>query len=169
MYKKIIFGTLLTFVCLGNSHANSEYLVARVGAMLINTANTKPLLASGLYYGYGLDERTAIEAEANIGLAGGKYNQGDGNFGSFDVWTIAAYGVYRYPFTHNFYAKTKLGLLYENVTNNTREKKLPQRDYGVSGGIGLGLRFKQALTLEAEFTLLEQNIFYSGMGIHYQY
>ena len=167
--KKIFFLLALLTSFNGVAQANSEYLVARMGAMFINVEGATPLYASGLYYGYGLDERMAIEAEANIGVAGGSYNQGNGNFGSFDVWTVAAYGVYRYPFTRTFYAKGKFGLLFESVTNNTRDAKLPQQDYGFSGGIGLGAQFKQRLTLEAEFSLLEANIYYSGLGVHYQF
>ena len=155
--------------CVQTAYASSEYLVARTGAMFINAGNAKPLIASGVYYGYNLNEQTSIEAEANVGLGGGKYNDGQGNFGNFDIWTVAAYGVYRHPFTHNFYAKGKFGLLFENITNNARNEKLIHQDYGFSGGIGLGLQLKQKLTLEAEFSLLEQDIYHTGLGIHYKF
>lgn len=160
---------LLNLALINSASANTEYLVARGGAMFINAQSTKPLVASGVYYGYSLDENVSLEAEANVGIAGGAYNDGTGNYGNFNIWTIAAYAAYRHPFTSTFYGKGKFGLLFENITNHTRSEKLVRQDYGFSGGMGLGFHVQQKLTLELEFTLLEQDIYYSGLGVHYKF
>ena len=168
--NKLIFG-LVIFIFAANSHAESktEYLVARTGAMFIQAQNTQPLLAGGVYYGYGIDENVALEVEANIGAVGGSYNDGQGNYGEFDVWTIAGYAVYRYPISNQVFAKGKFGLLFENITNNTRTDKLIKNDYGFSGGLGLGLHLKKKLTIELEASLLEKDIYYAGSGFHYRF
>lgn len=167
--KKNLILLFILFCISTTAYAGTEYLVARAGTMLVNVGNTTPLISSGVYYGYNLNEKTSIEAEANVGLSGGKYNDGKGNFGSFDIWTVAAYAAYRHPLTHNLYAKGKFGLLFENITNNTRSEKLIHQDYGFSGGLGLGLQLKQKLTLETELSLLERDIYYAGLGVHYKF
>ena len=168
MKKTILLLFVFTYISVP-AYADSEYLVARAGTMIVNVGNTTPIISSGVYYGYNLNEKTSIEAEANVGLSGGKYNDGKGNFGNFDIWTVAAYIAYRHPFTHNFYAKGKFGLLFENITNNARSEKLVHQDYGFSGGLGLGLQLKQRLTLETELSLLERDIYYAGLGVHYKF
>jgi hypothetical protein len=137
--------------------------------MFVQTKNASPIIASGVYYGYSAGNNVAFEAEANVGLKGGGYNNGKGDIGKYDIWTVAAYATYRHPFTNFLYAKAKIGLLFENIANNTKNEQLLNRDYGFSGGVGIGVNIKQTLTLEGELSLLEKDIYYSGLGIHIKF
>ena len=152
---------------LANAQAQDEYLVSRIGAMIIKKDNAKPLLAAGLYYGYGIDKNIAIEAETNIGLSGGAFNQGDDVVGNYNLRTIAGYGVYRLALSHQGYIKAKFGLLFENIIRQLKTTKESTLDYGFSGGLGIGLNFKKRLTIETEISIIEKTIFHPSMGIHY--
>jgi hypothetical protein len=108
-----------------------------------------------------------------LGFSGGEYEKHDPANGSviekgaYNVSTLAAYGVYRYPLWQGGYIKTKLGLLYENVS---RELELgdtwEDTDFGAAGGLGFGVMMMNQFTMELEATVIDKDIIFYSLGTH---
>lgn len=169
--KQSVLAVLLAVLLISvSAHADrgDQYLIAKLGAMQIQKNSADALFSVGAYYGYGITSDITAEAEVNIGLTGGEYGAGQ-DAGSYDVWTLAGYGVYRLPISGNAYVKGKLGFLYENVTNDMFTVTYTTNDYGIAGGAGIGMTLPNKLTLEGEATLIDQDIIFWSVGVHYPF
>jgi hypothetical protein len=152
-----------------------QYLIPKLGFMSIGLYNAKPLFSGGLLYGYGITSGMTIEGEVNVGISGGGYQRRDisGSVyesGNYQIWTIAAYGVYRLPIMDYAYLKGKLGALYENI-KRTSDFANPDTatGYGLAGGIGLGVVAMEKLTFEFEVTGIDADIIFYSLGVHYPF
>ena len=168
--KKYFLTACVLFLCSGAAWADrgDQYLIAKLGVMQVDLNNADPLFSVGAYYGYGLMRNVSLEAEANFGFLGGKFAAPNpANSGEYNIWTLAGYGVYRLPITEVFYGKGKLGLLYENVENTGVDKTAT--DFGLAGGLGAGYVVGERMTLEAEATVIDQDIIFWSLGVHYSF
>jgi hypothetical protein len=176
---KKFFVAALAFLCAtpGIVYADrgDQYLLPKIGFMSIDLNEADPLFSAGLLYGYGITPSITIEGEVNLGISGGEYTRKDGNNveiekGEYNIWTTAAYGVYRLPFQDVAYLKAKAGGLYENVerTSDTAEEETAT-GFGFAGGLGLGVIFAQKLTLELEVTGIDESIIFYSLGVHYPF
>lgn len=147
------------------------YLVAKTGLMEINYRQSNPNYVIGVYGGYSFNRNLSVEGEFNYSLAGGGYHDGN-EFGKFSIGTAAGYGVHRSPITPWLYLKAKVGLLAESIAHTVDNIPNPttrQRDLGFSGGLGVGAQVMQQFTLEAEYTMIEKNVAYMSLGLHYPF
>ena len=173
--KKVlaVFLFWLLFNQLAYAHRGDQFLLPKFGFMDIQINNPTPLWSLGLLYGYGLSNRLSFEAEANFGINGGEYEKSDPSTGlivekgAYNVSTLAGYGVYRYPLWEAGYIKTKLGLLYENVSRELESnEKREDTDFGVAGGLGFGFMMMNRFTMELEATVIDKDIIFYSLGTH---
>lgn len=124
---------------------------------------------------YDFDTPIAIQAGYAIGLGFSietEYSKTDGEFSyysyprltlSADLTTLAVYGVYRTP--GNFYGKFKAGVLNEEVSVGSTSLSAT----GFSAGAGVGFRFNDHLSAEAEYTLIEADVDFLSLGINFHF
>lgn len=176
MTKKKILAVSI-FCILFNRLAFAErgdlYLLPKFGLMDIKINDPAPLWSAGLLFGYGLSNRLSLEAETNLGFSGGKYEKRDASTGaivekgSYKISTVAAYGVYRLPLWQGGYVKSKLGLLYENVSRDIEQAaKQENTSFGIAGGLGFGAMMMKKFTLELEATVIDKDIIFYSLGTH---
>lgn len=185
---------LIVFILSINSHlvyanAGDMYLLPKLGFMKVDLTNAEDLASLGLLYGVGLSKNISFEAELNASLnvfndswSGGEYEltNADGdltNKGSYQIWTLAGYAVYRVPVFKSFYLKGKLGVLYENVErtetipdpNTGKIEGETTNDTGVAGGLGFGFYMGKRVTMELEATLIDKDITFYSLGLHIRF
>lgn len=175
---KTIFNTLLLTLVAYSSNAwadrGDQYVLGKLGVISVKLNNADTLGSFGLLYGYGLTPKVSIESELNLGLLGGKYEQKNSagavfEEGEYRIWTLAGYGVYRFPLTDVAYLKGKFGLLYENVKRSGRVSDKVSKGFGLAGGVGAGTRIADTLTLEGEITSIDKDIIFFSVGLHYAF
>ena len=166
----VIAFIMVSTIAAGVSHADrgDQYVMAKIGLMSLDVNDADNLTTIGLIYGYGLTEAITVEGEYNTTVSGGEYNIGTDK-GDFSVWTLAAYGVYRYRFTDAVYLKAKLGVLHEDVERDGLLDSDTASDTGGAGGLGLGFVVGESLTVEAEYTIVEEDIQFFNVGLHYAF
>lgn len=152
----VVFSSTLSI-----ARAEGRFMGVKTGLILIDVSGVDNVIPVGVIYGRELDQITPgfwIEGEFNLGLLGGDVSGG----GDLDIWTIAAYGAYRYPVSDTSYLKGKAGLLYEDV----EIRSVSDDDINLSLGIGGGFKIDDRLTIEAEFTVIESDINFLSVGLH---
>ena len=173
--KKLVFGFLFYLLCIQGAQAarGDQFLLPKIGFMDIQINDPSPLWSAGLLYGFGLTNRLSVEAEVNLGISGGDYEKRDSatgavvEKGSYQVSTLAAYGAYRIPLWKEGYAKTKLGFLYEQVRRELEQSgSREDSDFGLAGGVGVGARMLDRITLEIEATVIDKDIIFYSLGTH---
>jgi len=185
---------LILFILSINFHlvyanAGDMYLLPKLGFMKVDLTNADDLASLGLLFGVGLSKNISFETEFNASLnvfndswSGGEYEttDADGNLnhkGTYKIWTIAGYGVYRVPILQSFYLKGKLGVLYENVertetipdVNTGKIEGETTNDTGIAGGLGFGFYMGKRVTMELEATLIDKDITFYSLGLHIQF
>lgn len=152
-----------------------QYVLGKLGFMSVKKNNADMVGSVGALYGYGVTPEIAIESELNLGLLGGKYEQKNNagvvyEKGDYRIVTLAGYGVYRFLVTDVTYLKGKFGLLYENVKRSGELiNNKTSKGFGLAGGVGVGTRIADALTLEGEITGIDKNIVFFSLGLHYAF
>ena len=105
---------------------------------------------------------------ANISF-GGFSTEFDATFADVDIdsyWynsssNLEAYGLYGvYRSSGEAYFKGKAGMVYEKIGSMS--------DTGLSVGVGGGIRL-ETVSLEAEFTILEEDANYFSVGVNYHF
>jgi len=173
--KTLLTASLLYCVLVTNyAHADlgDQYGLAKIGFMSINKNNADPVLALGGIYGIGLSPSFTFEAEFSISLGqGGEYVADNGDEGQYDIWTVAGYVAYRYPFNDTVYLKLKGGIVYEDVQRSGLESNSKSTGVGAAGGGGLGfvLNFGHPVMLEFEATATEKDIIFFSLGMTYPF
>ncbi|NOX76555.1 MAG: outer membrane beta-barrel protein [Gammaproteobacteria bacterium] len=159
--KKLLLTLALLAATTSVSQADrgDQYLLPKFGFMSVQLNNADPLYSIGVLYGYGITPEITVEAELNAGVTGG-----DSNLGGYEIWTLAGYGVYRYPVTVTGYIKAKLGLLHEAVSLDGNSAS----DQGAAGGIGYGFRYGQTI-YEFEATVIDEDIIFYSLGVNYPF
>ena len=89
--------------------------------------------------------------------------------GDLDMDTHALYGAFRYGET--VYFKAKLGVLREEVDIKVRPAgpSVSDNDTGLSGGIRVGARLGDHFMIEAEFTVIEEDVNYFSIGAGFRF
>ena len=164
---------------LGFAAAGDKYFLPKIGFMSIKVENADSLLTAGCMFGYGLNQNISVETEANYGFSGGTYTNTSKNIqGDFRIATIAVYGVYRIAWGETGYVKMKGGVHLENIKRSTdvlnpSVKPLElledssKTDTGFAGGLGVGGKLDNNLTMELELTGIDQKIRLLSLGLHY--
>ncbi|NIB42532.1 porin family protein [Pseudomaricurvus alkylphenolicus] len=90
------------------------------------------------------------------------YADVDYGYGSADFRSFALYGVYRSE--GDFYLKAKAGVLREEL----KVSFASEEETGFSAGIGAGWRLG-AVTLEAEYTIVEEDVNFYSLGANFHF
>ncbi|VUD56719.1 hypothetical protein TDB9533_02364 [Thalassocella blandensis] len=118
----------------------------------------------GIQLGYKVNDNIAVEFEylstsLDVEFSTDTLSASD----SLDVDTMAIYGVYRT--SGDFYFLGKAGLLSEDVSGPGESGS----DTGLSFGIGGGATINEMLSVEAEYTILEDDISFFGVTGRYHF
>jgi hypothetical protein len=177
MKKCLVAVFLIMEAMVGSAMADrgDQYLLPKLGFMSVDLYDADPLFSLGILYGFGITSAITFEGEVNLGISGGEYSKKDasnvvGEAGEYKIWTVAGYGVYRFPIRDYLYLKGKAGLLYESIerTSDIREGDTAT-GFGFAGGLGAGVIFGQKLTLELEATGIDESIIFYSLGFHYAF
>ncbi|RLU01289.1 outer membrane beta-barrel protein [Ketobacter sp.] len=122
----------------------------------------------GFLVGYNLGNGAAIEFEHNksdtfhAGLSGYYGPQVEG-----EIETSALYFAYRSQGTVFF--KVKGGILKEDVTAEAYGDSADESDTGLSVGAGFGFNLGDVAQIEAEYTIIEEDVGYLSLGLNLRF
>ncbi len=144
------------------AHAAGMYAGAKAGFMLADTENQDTALNLGGVFGMTLADlgpktgTLSAEGELSFTLIDGDRPGG----GDWDVNTLGAYAVYRSA--GDMHLKAKAGLLWvdTNYGNSVTE---------LSVGVGGGWRISKDMTLEVEYTTIDDNIDMFSIGVNFHF
>lgn len=151
------------------------YIGAKGGSFLVNLAESNydydDARAIGVLVGYDFGNNVSAELEYNSSNNAEIRHFGS-KTGTLKINTFAGYMAYRLkPSANNgFYLKAKAGILSEDVkiTLNTNGS-ISGNDSGLSLGLGAGYNLSNQVAIEAEYTLIEQDINYMSAGLNIKF
>ncbi len=73
-----------------------------------------------------------------------------------------------YRLGDEFYGKFKAGFLSEDFSFKNSFGSVDSTDSGFSGGIGAGYRYEN-FSIEAEYTLIEQDVDFFSIGVNFHF
>ncbi len=172
-----------------NMENGQAYIGAKAGQFFIDQDGFDDATAYGGYLGYNSAENVGVEAEylqtssEDIKI---KTTNSLSSKGEFDMDAIGLYGTYRYhfPSMQGLYVKGKLGLVrvglnvevqsvYAGVTPNSpnviRTFNEKEHDFGVGGGAGLGYEVMPNLSIEGEYSYLDEDVQMASLGAHFKF
>ena len=93
------------------------------------------------------------------------------NVGTTSIQTVGIYAAYRVkPSTSPAYFKMRAGLLSEEVdVTVTGGGSYSESDSGLSFGLGAGFNVNANVMLEAEYTLIEQDVDFLSVGLNVKF
>ncbi len=173
MNKIFLFTLIMVFSFTGTSRAGM-YLGGRTGMMMLDLEDVDDIIPVGGLFGYSITPLISIEGELNYGIAGGDWDPMPGVSADFNIWTVAGYGAFRYPLGDAAYLKGKIGILRETVDAETTIDifgytytfDLSATDTGLSFGGGGGYKISDNMMIEAEFTIIEQDVNFLSIGLN---
>lgn len=140
------------------------YVGMQWGQMRVNLSDFSNAYAVGATLGYKLNQSFAVEGGfSSTGQDGDLKVQGVS--GTWSLNTRALYAVYRS--SGNLYFKGKVGYLRERADVSIVGTSLSASDSGGSYGLGVGWRPGEKLTLELEYTRVEQDVSFVGLGVNF--
>ncbi len=147
------------------------YIGAKVGSFKIDGSsglNMEDANSIGVIGGYHFGSGFSGELEYNSGDDFAITGAANGT-GSID--TLGIYVAYRLkPAADNsFYVKMKAGFLNEDVTISGAGGSASTTDTGLSLGAGVGFQITPNIMMEAEYTLIEQDVNLISAGLNYQF
>jgi len=147
--------------------ADGMYLGGKLGLMDPDVSHASEATNLGVLLGYDFPTPgilvPAVEVELTTTVSDGDL----GHWGHWDIDTQAAYGVLKIG--DALYAKIKGGLRHEEVSVSRHGASFDGDDTGLSIGFGGGWRIAPNLSLEAEFTRIEQDVDYWSLGANYHF
>lgn len=157
---------LLLGAC-GTAAAEGFYAGARVGIMDVEVSGFDEATNAGILLGYefpsGIPLRWGLEAEFTTTVADGDFRLG-GVSGDWDIDTQALYVVARAG--ERLYGKVRAGALREDVSAGAVGISVDDSDSGFSAGLGIGWRAAANIDLEAEFTMIEEDVNFFSIGLN---
>lgn len=140
------------------------YIGAKTGEVKIDLDEIKDDGGTGWQVGYEFSFGLAIQVES---LSASTSHDILFTPRDADMDTTAVYAVYRTPGTGFFMVKG--GILNEKVDLDTPWGSESETDTGFSTGIGGGVRLGEHFFAEAEYTLIEQDVSFLGIGASLQF
>jgi hypothetical protein len=132
---------------------------------------------AGVYGGFNLFGR---DAQYAADLGGGTFSaegelmltasKGKADPGKWDITSLGAYGVYRYPLGDKFYLKGRVGLVRYDINTtlppaSTSVASKTGVNISAAAGIGGGVKIGPG-RIEADITTYESDILTYGVGFH---
>lgn len=176
MRKVCLLGFAL-ILALASASSAETYAGVKSGFMMIDVEGVDNIIPIGGFFGMTVAPNISIEGEFNYGISGGDWEPVAGVTTEFNIWTVAGYGVYRFHFSEAAYLKAKVGVLHENLEAEvsgsiefmgetyTYSYDLSGSDTGLSFGVGGGFNLNPSTMIEAEYTLIEQDISFLSVGL----
>lgn len=167
--KKTILASAIAFMACSAAHADNEgvYIGVKGGSFQIDIEDASDPTGYGALIGYNFGRGPAIEFEYtnsdSINIGGG---YGGYYYGSLEIETVALYFAYRTQGTVFF--KARAGLLKEDVTSN-QFSKYNDSETGLSAGVGVGVNMGSVAQLEAEYTIIEQDVSLLSLGFNLRF
>lgn len=176
MKTHILISALCLAVCGTNAFAvESEgvYLGVKAGRLMLDLsstgfdtedANTLSLIGGYQFAnGFSAELEYIPQTESDFGINGMR-------LGTVEVQTIGVYAAYRIkPSTGSAYFKLRGGLLSENVDAIGGAGTYSTSDSGLSFGLGAGINLTPNVMLEAEYTLIEQDVDFLSVGLNFKF
>lgn len=148
---------------------NPFYVGVKGGTMMVDLSEYDNASSAGVLLGYRITDDTsgsvAVEAEftdsssADITVLG--------MTGKWDINTFAGYLAYRSP--GDLYFKGKIGYLNEDLNVNIVGANISGSDSGLSIGVGGGFKLGTNVALEAEYTVIEQDVNFLSLGVNFSF
>ncbi|GAB4514623.1 MAG: hypothetical protein Tsb0026_20040 [Sulfuricaulis sp.] len=162
---QLLILSIVTLCFIGTVHAEDEawYAGVRAGQMNVDTSGFDDAIGVGGILGYKLSN--------TLGIEGGYTTTGedaDVKVGTtqahWDIDVVAVHLAYRNE--GNFYAKGKVGILYQEVSANIANAGEPASGGEFTYGIGAGWRPFKDIALELEYTVIESDVNFISFGIN---
>ncbi|MEE9492036.1 MAG: outer membrane beta-barrel protein [Gammaproteobacteria bacterium] len=156
-FKTCLAGSLLAVS--QTSFAVGPYVGLSLGVMDVDGADSNPL-NGGLVLGYDFSAEAftfGLEAEFTTSLKDGEVVKNV----DFELDSQALYLTGKLDINPQFYAKGRLGILREEIDSES--------DTGLSVGAGLGFRINNMISLEGEFTLIEEDVNFFSISARYRF
>lgn len=128
----------------------------------------------GVIAGYDFGDGLAVELDYYAG-SNADIQTNTTATGEYEVSTLGVYGVYRYypELYQQLFFKAKVGLINEEVSmsaqNGQNFAAAEESDTGLSFGAGFGFNITPNLSLEAEYTVVEQDINLLSAGLNVKF
>ncbi|WP_078083391.1 porin family protein [Microbulbifer mangrovi] len=159
MMKKVL-ATALVLGCSISAQASEGGYFGTVAGLMKTSINGDSPFNAGIRAGYTWNSGFGLEGEYTTSLVDGeaRFNSGWGDFRwDYSISTFGAYATYRSQ--GDLYFKGRLGVLNESIDFGGEKES----DSGLSAGLGLGFNLSETVNLEAEYTLVEEDVdFWSG-------
>lgn len=174
MKSKLMFFLIATF-CSYNTYADDKtgpYVGIKGGQFQIDINANDSIedpSALGFVAGFKFNRFIGLEFERNEtddADVKGIYSYID----KLSITTTALYFVFRTP--GDVYFKVKSGILREEVDTSCAfcfSGDFSEDDTGLSLGIGLGFMPTKSISLEAEYTLIEEDVGYLSAGVNFHF
>lgn len=161
---------LLLLGACGTAGAGEFYVGARAGIMDVEPGGFDAATNAGILLGYefpsAIPIRWGLEAEFTTTVADGDFRLG-GVSGDWDIDTQALYLVARAG--DRLYGKVRVGALREDVSASAGGISVDDSDSGFSAGVGIGWRAAPRIALEAEFTMIEDDVNFFSAGLNFAF
>ena len=155
MMKKVLAAAVMLGCSISVQASEGGYFGTVAGLMKTSINGDSPFNA-GVRAGYNWNSGFGLEGEYTTSLVDGEASYGSFNW-DYSISTLGVYGTYRSQ--GDIYFKGRLGVLNESVDFEGEKES----DSGLSAGLGLGFSFSENVNLEAEYTLVEEDVdFWSG-------
>ncbi len=182
IYLAGIIAAAMLFSCISAANAQTLYGGAKVVWVRADVTGFDNTFGGGVYGGLQLPPidnllganapslpiGLAIEGEAITTLI-----EGDTSFtgvsGDWKVTTVAVYGVGTFDLADILYLKGRLGLIYGKGEGSFSGASWSNTDWGISGGVGGGLKLGARGAVEAEVTGIAEDLLYVTVGYRYTF
>lgn len=167
MHKKMMLFVFILGVGLSGAALAADspwYVGMQLGQMRVDLSEFSDTDAVGATLGYKLNDSFAVEGVLmTTGQDGDVTVQGVK--GTWSLNTSALYIAYRS--SGKFYFKGKAGYLHEWGNISVPGTSFSGNDSGGSYGLGVGWRPGDDLTVELEYTRVEQDVSFIGLGVNF--
>lgn len=139
------------------------YVGLKAGKMSADASGFDDATNVGVVLGYKLNNTFALEGEITDSSSDGSFSPS----GKWSVDTTALYAVGRWG--DQAYLKAKAGILNEDVSVSVPGSSLSGDDTGLSLGIGVGYHLNDRVNIEAEYTIIEEDLDFFSVGLNYAF
>jgi opacity protein-like surface antigen len=159
--KKVLAVLLLSLAACSAATANEAGVTAtsKLGQFTLDADGLDHVTAAGLSFGYDFGNTWTVEFEHL------KSRHNSTGYGAIDINTAALYAVYRSEGAA--YLLGKFGYLNEKLDALNGHKS--EDSHGASYGLGTGYRFNKNVSIELEYTIIEADIKFLGLGLRGKY
>ena len=168
MNKNIKILTLPALLCCASvAQADGAYVGAKLGLVSVDASEFDNATNAGIVLGYDFVRSNAtfsVEGELTTTLSDGDLSMPGAGKAEWDITTMAIYGVTKLQLSNSAYLKGKLGVLNEDVSVNTAFGSFSEDDTGMSFGFGLGFKIREMVSLEVEYTIIEDDVDFFSVG-----